>query len=145
MHRQTLVSLALGGLLIAGCGSTTPVNFKGKSRPAPAAGVSVYVSNQRVVVSPSQVAAGLVTFTVTNQASYREALWLAGTGGNCTLGTSGPVAPGQTAQFTVQMLVGVYTIGPCVLRGTPGATHVKLGALVVSAATKAGNDALLQP
>jgi hypothetical protein len=145
LRRLTLVALALGGLLVAGCGSTTPLDFKGKSRPSPPAGVSVYVNNRQVLVSPRSVSAGLVTFTVANQSSRRETLWLAGTGGNCTVATSGSVAPGQTAQFTVQLLDGAYTVGPCTAKGAPGATSVKLGDLTVNSASGAGNSALLQP
>jgi len=145
VRQRNCAALLLCGPLVAGCGTAKRIDFIGHSRPASPVQVSVYVSDRKVQIDPSSVGAGLVTFDVTNQARRAVALWLAGTGGNCTLGTSGPVPAGQTAQFTAQVPAGAYTIGPCRSRGAPGATSFKLASLTVGPHRRTGNDALSQP
>ena len=145
MRRLAVVALALGALLIAGCGSTTPLNFKGKTRPSAPADVSVYISNQRVLVSPAAFGAGLITLNVTNQASKSLDVYVAGKGGSCTMPGSGPMAPNTTAQMTLELGTGGYTVGPCTPDGSPGASPIKAAALNVGAPRRDGENALLQP
>lgn len=135
----------LCGPLVAGCGTAARIGFAGHARPAAPLEVSVYVNDGRVLIAPTSIDSGLVTFDVTNQASRSLELWLAGTGGNCTLGTSGPVASGQTAQFTAQLSTGAYTIGPCQSRGAPGATPIQAASLIVAARRHSGDSALSLP
>jgi hypothetical protein len=145
MPRLAVVALALGALLITGCGSTTPLDFKGKTRPSAPVDVSVYVSNQHVLVSPAMVGAGLVTLNVTNQASKSLMIYVAGTGANCTMPGSGLMAPSTTAQVTLELGTGGYDVGPCTPDGSPGTSAIKAAALKVGAARQAGGNALLQP
>ncbi len=145
MRRLAVVVIALGALFVAGCGSTTPLDFKGKTRPSATVDVSVYVSNQRVLVSPAALGAGLVTLNVTNQASKSLTIDVAAKGANCTSPGSGPMAPDTTAQVTLELAAGGYTVGPCTPDGSPGADAIKAAALKVGAPRKDGEDALLQP
>ena len=145
MRRLAVVALALGALLIAGCGSTTPLDFKGKTRPSAPVDVSVYVNNQRVLVSPAALGAGLITLNITNQASRSLMIDVAGTGGNCTTPGSGPMAPDTTAQLTLELGTGGYTVGPCTPGGSPGASAIKAAALNVGSPRRDGDNALLQP
>jgi hypothetical protein len=145
MRRLAVVALALGALLIAGCGSTTPLDFKGKTRPSAPVDLSVYVNDQRVLVSPAAFGAGLVTLNVTNQASKSVMIYVAEKGRNCTAPGSGPMAPDTTAQVTLELRTGGYTVGPCTAHGSPGASTIKAAALNVGAPRKDGENALLQP
>jgi len=144
MRRARLGWIALGALLIAGCGTTTPLNFKGKSRPTPTVNVSVYVGPSHVLVSPTTVSAGIATFNVTNQSGSTESVRVVpdhSTPNNTVLAAEsdsiGPIPSGGTAQLTLQLSDGGYPYA---------ITSGKIsGTLRVTPATKAGNSALLQP
>lgn len=121
MRRQAFTAIVLCAPLLAGCGTVKQVDLARHSRVAAPVHVSVYAGDRRVLVAPRSVGSGPVTFDVTNQASRRLTLGLAGSGGGCLPGSSGPLASGQTGQFTVDLRTGSYSIGPCHRGGAPGA------------------------
>jgi len=147
--RRTLVSLALGALFVAGCGRTTPLDFKGKSRPAAPVDVSIYVNNHHLLISPSSVGAGPVDFTVANQSCYNETVWAGVLHEKGAITVSGPVPSDATAQISVTMHPGVYVLqadsygnarcereSSVVIRGAK---------LRVGGPSRSGDSALLQP
>jgi hypothetical protein len=138
MRRSTLVLLALGGLLIAGCGSTTPVNFKGKSRPAPPIGVSVYLSGARPSIDPTEVSKGPVEFNITNQTGRTEGVAIVATDGR-VITESPPIAPGGTAQLKASVALTAYGVE---YAGRPSSMTLLS---FMGRSERTGNSALLQP
>lgn len=145
MRRVTLVASALVALSVAGCGTATRIDFRGHSRPSPPVDVSVYVSQDQVLVSPRKVRAGLVRFNVANESGARKVLSLVpahSTPSNAALRTesfrSGPIPNGGTAQVTFQIPYGrfAYVV-------SAGGSGPLLN--VTRAPRQAGNSALLQP
>lgn len=145
MSRLTLVTLALCGVVVAGCGSTTPLDFKGKSRPSPPVDVSVYVNDRGVSISPSSVGAGLVVFYVTNQATRAEMITVVRAHHpNLLAVTSGELQPNGTATVTADLRKGHYGLtGSGFVGGNPAPIAPAL--LRVGPPRQAGDSALLQP
>lgn len=143
MRRLALV--ALGGLLVAGCGSTTPLSFKGKSRPSPAVDVSVYVSDRDISISPSAVGAGLVVFYVTNQATRAELITvIRAHHPDAPVLKSGDLQPNGTATVTAELRKGHYELtGSGFVGGNPA--PITPASLQIGAPRQAGDSALLQP
>jgi hypothetical protein len=145
MRRLALVALAFCGLLAAGCGSTTPLAFKGKSRPSPPVGVSVYVNDHGISISPSSVGAGLVAFYVTNQATRAELITIfRAHHPDATALNSGDLPPNGTATVTVDLRKGRYDLtGSGFVGGNPAPIAPAL--LRIGPPRQAGDSALLQP
>lgn len=150
MRRRALPAVALAALLVAACGSTTPLAFKGKSRPSPPVDVSVYVNHRQILASPDSVAAGLVEFTLANESSHTQYMLIWHHGYHSVAGQdhqSLPIRAGATAQLTLDIGPGDYEIGTAA--EDPGASlddhYVTPASLRVRPAGQAGNSALLQP
>jgi hypothetical protein len=122
MRRTTIAMLALGVLAVAGCGNSS--TFANKPRPAVPVNITVYLNDTRVAVSPSSVGAGPVVLIVTNQASQSESLTVLPPGGSQPLADTGPISPQATAQVTVDLNPGDYTISTA----RNGATDAELAA-----------------
>jgi hypothetical protein len=124
--------LALGAVALSSCGSSS--TFANKPRPAIPVNVTVYLNDTRVSVSPSSVGAGPIVFIVTNQASQSESLTVASPGGpsSSPLADTGPISPQATAQVTISLSPGDYTIATARTGGT-------------DAALAAGQNAGLEP
>ncbi len=100
---------AVPGVCVGGCGGGA--QFANGARPAVPINLAVYIDDARVLVSPSSVGAGPVSFIVTNQASRTESLKIARSGSGAALANTGPINPQATAQVTVNFRVpGRYTI-----------------------------------
>jgi len=150
MRAGRVAVAVVGALLIAGCGtSTTPLNFKGKTRPAAAENVSVYIGSSELLVDPSHVSAGLVEFNVTNQSGRSERLTVSLPGGH-SLAATPKIGSGGTGQLQVRLTDSRYGLNASATVSSPGAaaptrTLVQFRALRVTKPTRAGNSALLQP
>lgn len=145
MRRRALPAVALAALLVAGCGSTTPLAFKGKSRPSPPVDVSVYVNDHGISVSPASVGAGLVAFYVTNQATRAELITIFRIHHpDAVAVNSGNLLPNGTAVVTADLHKGRYELtGSGFVGGNPAPIAPAL--LRIGAPRQAGNSALLQP
>jgi hypothetical protein len=147
MRRTTFGTLAAAALLVAGCGSST--HFANQPRPATPVGLTVYVNNTRVSLSPTSVGAGQVQFIVTNQASSAESVTVHEQGNSTRLATTGPINPQATAQVTVDLKTGDYTV----TTATGGATEAALASgpkirpasLHIGAPRPSSSNELLQP
>lgn len=142
------VTLALCALLVAGCGSTAPLSFKGKSRPSPPVDVSVYVNNQHVLVSPAKIGAGPVLFLVTNQSTQSEDLCVGPAPPHKGCVVYFPtIDPGSTAQTTGEIKRGKYWLEVNTIGNDhrPPREITKRGQLLAGAPREAGDSALLQP
>jgi hypothetical protein len=141
--------LAVGVVAIAGCGGGA--TFANKPRPAVPVNVSVYLNDTRVSISPSSVGAGPIVLIVTNQASRSESLTVLPPSGSQALANTGPISPQATAQVTINLDPGDYTIST----GATGATEAAVAAsqaqglqpatLHIGAARPSSSNQLLQP
>lgn len=110
MRRPTLLLLAVGALLLSGCGGASG-GYANKPKPAVPINLTVYINDARVSVSPASVGAGPVAFIVTNAARSTESLTIQSPDGSSTLASTGPINPQTTAQVTVDFQrPGEYTV-----------------------------------
>lgn len=147
MRRTTIGILGISAVALAGCGGGK--TFANDPRPPAPVNLTVYISNARVSVSPQAVGAGPVVFIVTNQAARAETLAIQRTGGSGSIANTGPINPQGTAQVTVNLSRGSYTVATAAGGATEAA---RTAASPIHAATirigrprqSASND-LLQP
>jgi hypothetical protein len=150
MRRTTLGTLAVLAVAVAGCGGGT--HFANQPRPASPVNLTVFISDQRISVSPSTVGAGPVELIVTNQASNAASLTIlpAGGSGGQPLAETGPISPQGTAQVTVNLTnPGDYTVGIAGNGTTEAAaaspTGISPALLHVGQARPNSSNQLLQP
>jgi hypothetical protein len=99
MRRTTIGMLVVSGMVLAGCGSGN--TFANLPRPPTPIDLTVYINNQRVLVSPNSIGAGPVIFIVTNQSAKTQTVSIQhGTGGS-SLAATGPITPQATTEVTV--------------------------------------------
>jgi hypothetical protein len=148
MRRTSFATLALTLLAVSGCGGGG--HFANKPRPAAPVNLTVYVNDARVSVSPDSVGAGQVIFIVTNQASKTESLSIhPADDPTRSLASTGPINPLATAQVTVDLNTGDYTVAAAKL----GLTEAELtrpsailpGRLHIGSPRPTASNALLQP
>jgi hypothetical protein len=148
MRRTTIGMLAAGAaLLVAGCGGGT--QFANKPRPPTPIDLTVYINNQRILVSPHSVGAGPVVFIVTNASSKTQALSIQHSASGGALANTGPITPQGTTQVSVNFRPGDYTVttNPAgktdATRSLPTSIHP--AALHIGHPRPSANDVLLQP
>jgi hypothetical protein len=140
--------LALGGLVVAACGSTG-----GKSaslaRPPSPVNLAVYVNDSRISVSPTSVGAGPVIFVVTNQASHAESLAISKAGASQALASTAPINPQGTTQVSVNFQPGEYTIATSPRSRTDAqlteASPIKSASIHIGRQRASSGNQLLQP
>jgi hypothetical protein len=108
VRSRLAVIVVAGALALAGCGSS---GGPAASRPAPPTplGVSVLITNARVVASPASFGAGPVLFTVTNQADGSQSLRIKRRHGSRVADTA-PLNPQGSTQVSVNFRKGRYTL-----------------------------------
>lgn len=150
MRATTVGVLFFAAGAVAGCGGGS--HFANRPRPAPPVNLTVYISDQRVSVSPSSVGAGPVELIVTNQASNAESLTLlpAGAATAQPLADTGPISPQGTAQVSVNLNApGDYTV-TIASRGSTEAvatvpTGIRAALLHVGHSRRSASNQVLQP
>jgi hypothetical protein len=147
MRSRTFAILVVGSCAAAGCGGGA--TFANLPRPPTPVNLSVYVNDARVSVSPASVGAGPVIFIVTNAASTTESVNIESAGGERTLGTTGPINPQATAQVTVDMKTGDYTVATA-KNGTTEASQfvnspIRPAKIHIGHPRPSASDQLLQP
>jgi hypothetical protein len=127
-RRTTLAALPLAAVVLGGCGGA---HYQFHPQPTVPVNVSVYVNSQRVSVSPASVTSGPVTITITNQASTAESLQVVPAGGSASnpLAETGPISPQGTAQLTVKLGTGNYTVTTAPANSTEAAAVTPTGIL----------------
>ncbi len=146
--RMKLGLLLLGASGLAACGGGA--HFADKARPALPLNVSVYVSPQRVSVSPDTVTPGAVTFTIANQAASAEAVEVTSAGGSSAITTTAPINPQGTDQVTVDLnSPGQYSVAIAPSSSTEAAaaspSGIMPGLLQVQGQRGNSNNQLLEP
>jgi hypothetical protein len=152
MRIATIGIFAFGAIAIAGCGGGK--HFANDPRPPTPINLTVYINNNRILVSPTTVGAGPVTFIITNQASQAESLTIQPTSGGAALASTAPINPQATSSVQVNFTPGNYTVTTrggvggetAAAQATPGPNFS--ASLVVgppSPERPNGNDVLLLP
>jgi hypothetical protein len=104
VRRSLGVTAALAAtFVLAACGEE---DFENEPRPPAPIALSALISDGQVVVSPSDVGAGLATITVSNQSADPATLTLAGPNDIST----GQIQPGNTASVKGDLREGEYEI-----------------------------------
>ena len=147
MRTTTIGILGVGAIALAGCGGGK--TFANRPRPPAPINLTVYISNSRVSVSPAAVGAGPVVFIVTNQAARAESLAVQRKGGSVSIAKTGPINPQGTAQVTVNLGRGVYTVATTATGTTEAAraatSPIHSATLVIGRPRPSASDQLLQP
>ena len=145
MRSWLAVVLVAGALALAACGSS---GGTAASRPAPPnpLGVSVLITNARVVASPASFGAGPVLFTVTNQARGSQSLRI-DRGHGARVADTAPLNPEGSTQVSVIFHKGRYTLSA----GSRGRANTQLGrrirpqTIVVGRSRPSSGSTLLSP
>jgi len=127
---------------VAGCGSSGS-GYANASRPPSPVSVSIYLTDDRVAVSPSHVGAGPVLLLIANESTRSRNVTLtapAGTAQSCVAAdaSSGPINPQDTARIKLPLVQGTCAVGDA-----DGALPPAL--LVVGAERASAQQDLLQP
>jgi hypothetical protein len=149
MRRMTIGILGIGALTVAGCGGSG--TFANKPRPPVPVNLTVYINNARVSVSPRSVGAGPVVFIVTNQSTKAESLAVMPKGGPASraLADTSPINPQATAQVTVNVNPGEYTVSTTTGGATEAArataSPIRSARLHIGPPRPSASNQLLQP
>jgi hypothetical protein len=104
VRRSLVVAAALAAALaLAGCGEE---DFENNPRPPAPIALSALINDRAVVVSPSNVGAGLATITVSNQSADPATLTLSGPNDIA----SDEILPGNTATVKGELREGEYDV-----------------------------------
>jgi hypothetical protein len=140
------VILVAGAVALAGCGSSggTAVSRVGPPNPL---GVSVLITNSRVVATPERFGAGPVLFTVTNQAKGSRTLQIF-RGRGMRIADTAPLNPQGSTQVSVVVNQGRYRLSA----GSGPSTDAQLGApqtapltIIVGRTRRSSGSTLLTP
>lgn len=146
MRRATIGILAVTATVAAGCGGSQ--HFANQPRPPTPVNLTVYVNDSRILVSPSSVGAGPVTFIITNQASQAVSLTVQPASGGAALASTAPINPQATSEVQVNFTPGTYTVGTAV-GGSDAAqvspNQIQPTSISVGPQRENSNGALLQP
>jgi hypothetical protein len=142
--------LVLAAASMASCGGGS--KFANQTRPPAPVNLTVYINDQRVSVSPTNVGAGPVQLIVTNQAGNAESLTVlpADNSSAQPLADTGPISPQATAQVSVDLSPpGNYTIGISPSGSTQASSSAPTGiqpaTVHVGKARQGSSSQLLQP
>ena len=145
MRSRPAVFLVAGALALTACGSS---GGTAASRPASPnqLGVSVLITNARVIASPASFGAGPVLFTVTNQARGSQSLRIERRHGARVADTA-PLNPQGSTQVSAIFRKGRYTLSA----GSHGRANRRLGrrirpqTIVVGRSRQSSGSTLLSP
>jgi hypothetical protein len=138
--RTVLASAVLASVTLAGCGSGP--DYKNADRPAAPVNVTASVTDKRISVSPTNLAAGPVVIIISNQSSTKQTVtWQTQELGGSQPGqkaSSGPIGPRDTATIQVDPPDGTYSL-------STRSSGIKAAAVTVKGKRKSAQDQLLQP
>jgi hypothetical protein len=97
------VAALCASVLLAACGED---DFKNEPRPPSPIELSALINDRQVVVSPSDVGAGLVSITISNQSRDPATLTLSGPNDIA----SSQILPGNTADVKGELKQGDYEV-----------------------------------
>lgn len=124
-------------LVASGCGES---DFKNTPRPAVPVELTGVIKEDQVTVSPSDVGAGAVRITISNQTNDAHTVTLAG---ESTQDRVGPINPMDTATLQKTLKPGTYEVRAGSDAALP--REIQPAELDVGAKRRDSNDRLLQP
>jgi hypothetical protein len=134
-RRRRVVPLGTVAVLaaaVAGCGSD---DFENLPRPATPVEVTARVDDREVAVSPSEVGAGLVTFTISNQSADPVVFTLDGP----TAAAADQIPPGGIGNMKTDLAEGDYEVS------AGDASDAREGQLSVGPPRETSQNELLKP
>jgi hypothetical protein len=106
---QVVPSLALAGVLVAGCGASN--DYKNEPRPPAPIVITASINKNQVAVSPKRFGAGPITLIVTNQTGASQELTVEVNSGQAGFkGRTGPINPRDTGQLKADLARGTYSV-----------------------------------
>jgi anti-sigma-K factor RskA len=102
--RRVLLATSAAAIVAIGCGAEDRVS---EPRPPAPVELTAKVDDRKVVVSPSEVGAGLANLTISNQTPEDVQLVLEGP----TEGTTDPVVGNGVLEYKIDLREGEYRVG----------------------------------
>ncbi len=131
-RRAAALAVMLAAFVLAACGSD---DFANDPRPPIPVELTAAIDDRSVSISPTELGAGVVVITVSNQTDDPTRLVIEGP----TSAQSGEIPPGGTALIKTGLVEGEYT-------GSAGAeSGIKPAKVSVGPERESSSDALLQP
>ena len=129
------------GMALAGCGSSS-ADYKNEPRPPAPIGLTGYVDDQRVSVSPRTLGAGPISLIVTNQTGTAQRVTLESAGatgsGPGLRQITAPISPRDTATLKADVQPGRYRVHV-------GGDAIRAARLQVGPERASAQNDLLQP
>ena len=134
---RACVALALLAVLIGGCGGE---DFKNEARAPIREALTGVIQDDAVTVSPSQIGAGPVEITISNQTKADHTVTLEG---ESIVERQGPVAPGDTLTIQKTLTQGSYEVKAGSEKAVP--REIRPAVLRIGKERKNSNNDLLLP
>jgi hypothetical protein len=136
-----LCVLCAAGLVLSACGED---DFENDPRPPVPLQLTGVITPQKVTVSPSDVGAGPVVITISNQDDAAHTVTLESADGGGTIREQvGPINPLDTATLQRTLTEGRYTVSAGSEAAVP--REIKPATLNIGKERKSGSDELLLP
>lgn len=142
MRGAALLTAGVLGILAAGCGGS---DFENNPRPPVRLDLTGVIQDTKVTLSPSEVGAGPILITISNQTKDAHTVTLAGepTGGNRVQERVGPINPLDTATLQKTLAPGTYEVRAGSARAVP--QEIQPAILRVGRERPDSSNRLLQP
>lgn len=135
-----LAGLCAAGIVLAACGED---DFENEPRPPVPIELTGVITPEKVTVSPSEVGAGPVVITVSNQDDAAHTITLESADGGTIREQVGPINPLDTAELQRTLSTGEYTVSAGSEAAVP--REIKPATLTIGKDRKSGSDELLLP
>ena len=135
-----LSALCAAGLAVAGCGED---DFENEPRPPVPKQLTGVITDKEVTISPSELGAGPVVITVSNQTDASHTLTLQSADGGTIREQVGPINPLDTATLQRTLEPGSYTVSAGSEAAVP--REIAPATLTIGKDRKSGSGELLLP
>jgi len=132
--------LCAAGLAVAGCGED---DFENEPRPPVPKQLTGVITDKEVTISPSELGAGPVVITVSNQTDASHTLTLQSADGGTIREQVGPINPLDTATLQRTLEPGSYTVSAGSEAAVP--REIAPATLTIGKDRKSGSGELLLP
>ena len=134
---RACTGLAIAAAIVAGCGGE---DFKNEARAPIREALTGVIQNDKVTVSPSEIGAGPVEITISNQTKADHTVTLEG---ESIVERQGPVAPGDTLTIQKTLTQGSYEVKAGSEKAVP--REIRPAVLRIGKERKNSNNDLLLP